>query len=137
MQPSGGEHVLDGGRGDAVFVFCGSEDAVHFAERERDGLAVGRAALPRGNTHIDEVAFEPAAVGEQDAATRAEATGGALKSAPRSKRWLASVCKPCRRAVRRTAMGSNHAASTSTFFVSGVIIESQPPITPARPRGLT
>ena len=68
--------------------------------------------------------------------TIADATGPALKSAPRSKRWLASVCRPWRRAVRRTAIGSNHAASTRTFFVSGVIIVSQPPMTPARPRGL-
>ena len=52
------------------------------------------------------------------ALTSAEATGAALKSAPRSKRWLASVCSPWRRAVCRTATGSNHAASTSTFFVS-------------------
>jgi hypothetical protein len=36
---------------------------------------------------------------------------------------------------RRTTMGSNHAASTRTFLVSGVIIVSQPPMTPARPRG--
>jgi hypothetical protein len=34
--------------------------------------------------------------------TRAEATGGALKSAPRSKRWEASVCRPCRLLLRRT-----------------------------------
>ena len=61
--------------------------------------------------------------------------GAALKSAPRSKRWLASVCRPWRRAVRRTAMGSNHAASTRTLLVAGVIIVSQPPMTPARPRG--
>jgi len=67
--------------------------------------------------------------------TSAEAIGAALKSAPRSKRWLASVCSPWRRAVRRTAIGSNQAASTRTFFVSAVIIVSQPPITPARPRG--
>ena len=32
-------------------------------------------------------------------------------------------------------MGSNHAASTRTFLVPGVIIVSQPPMTPARPRG--
>src|SRR5271157_1889133 len=31
-------------------------------------------------------------------------------------------------------MGSNQAASTRTFFVSAVIIVSQPPITPASPR---
>ena len=40
-------------------------------------------------------------------------------------------------AVRRTATWSNQAASTSTFLVSAVIIESQPPMTPAKPSALT
>src|ERR1700756_3732941 len=35
--------------------------------------------------------------------------------------------------MRRTTAGSNHAASTRMFFVSGVIMVSHPPITPARP----
>ena len=60
--------------------------------------------------------------------------GAALKSAPRSKRWEASVWRPWRRELRRTAAGSNQAASTRMFLVSGVIVESQPPMTPARPR---
>ncbi len=63
--------------------------------------------------------------------TSAEAAGAASKSAPRSKRCEASVCRPCRFDDLRIVAGSNHAASTSTFFVAGVIIESHPPITPA------
>ena len=68
--------------------------------------------------------------------TRALAMGAALKSAPRSKRWEASVWRPWRREERRTVAGSNQAASTRMFFVSAVIMESQPPMTPARAEGL-
>ncbi len=39
-----------------------------FAERESDGLAIGGAGFPRGDAHVDEIAFDVAAVGEQDAA---------------------------------------------------------------------
>ncbi len=60
--------------------------------------------------------------------------GAALKSAPRSKRWEASVCRPWRREERRMLTGSNQAASMRMFLVSGVIMVSQPPMTPARPR---
>ncbi len=66
-------------------------------------------------------------------ATRALAAAQALRSAPRSKRCEASVCRPWRRALRRTLAGSNQAASMRTFLVSAVIMESQPPMTPARP----
>ena len=131
-----GENVFDSGGGDAFLVDGRAEDALHFAEREGDGLAMRGARLEGGDAHIDQIAFDLAAVGEQDAADERRGDGAALKSAPRSKRWLASVCRPWRRAVRRTAMGSNHAASTSTFFVAGVIMVSQPPMTPARPSGL-
>ncbi len=71
-----------------------AEDAMHFAQRQRNGLAVGGAGFPRGDAHVDEVAFDAAAVGEQDAADDGRCDGAALKSAPRSKRWLASVCSP-------------------------------------------
>ena len=39
-----------------------------FAERERNRLAIGGAGFPRGDAHVDEIAFDAAAVGEQDAA---------------------------------------------------------------------
>ncbi len=39
-----------------------------FAEGEGDGLAIGSAGFPRRDADVDEIAFDGAAVGEQDAA---------------------------------------------------------------------
>ena len=59
--------------------------------------------------------------------------GGALKSAPRSKRCEASVWMRWRFEERRTVAGSNQAASTRMFLVVAEMAVSRPPMTPARP----
>ena len=57
------------------------------------------------------------------------------KSAPRSKRWEASVCKPCRLETLRMVAGSHQADSIRMLRVFSVIMVSNPPITPASPTG--
>ena len=54
-------------------------------------------------------------------------------SAPRSKRYAASVRSPSAREVRRVVAGSNHALSSSTRRVASVTSVLAPPMTPARP----
>ena len=70
---------FDGRGGDAFLVDGRAEDAVHFAEGERDGLAVGGAGFARGNAHVDEIAFDVAAVGEQNAADERRSDGAGVE----------------------------------------------------------
>ena len=62
------------------------------------------------------------------AAQRSSAGSTIPGSAPRSKRYEASVLSPCRREVRRTADGWNQADSSRTRLVPAEISESPPPI---------
>ena len=55
---------------------------------------------------------------------------------PFSKRALDSLRKLCFCDARRTALGSNRAASNKTVVVSSEISVSNPPITPANATGL-
>ncbi len=54
-------------------------------------------------------------------------------SAPRSKRYAASVRSPSAREVRRIETGSNQALSRRTRVVRSVTSVWAPPITPASP----
>src|SRR5207249_4313861 len=54
-------------------------------------------------------------------------------SAPRSKRYAASVLRPSAREVRRIDTGSNQALSSRTRVVPSVTSVSAPPMTPAIP----
>ena len=69
------EHAFDRCSGDAFLVDGCAEDAVDFAERESDGLAVGGARFDGGNTHVDQIALDRAAVGKQDAADEGRGDG--------------------------------------------------------------
>ena len=68
-------------------------------------------------------------------AARASATTVISGSTPRSKRLAASLGSRCRRAVRATPVGSQCAASSSTFVVPSPISVDAPPMTAARPIG--
>ena len=66
-------------------------------------------------------------------AARAEASTTASTSAPRSKRYAASVLRPSAREVRRIETGSNQALSRRTRVVPSATSVSAPPMTPAIP----
>ena len=76
------------------------------------GLAPRRCALARRPR-------APASVATSDDARRERPRAVSPESTPRSKRWLDSVCRPWRRAARRTPRGSKYAHSRSTRCVSG------------------
>ncbi len=50
-----------------------------FAECEGDGLAIGGARFPCRHAHVDEIAFDSAAVGEQDAADDCRSDGSGIE----------------------------------------------------------
>ena len=79
----------------------------------------------------------PGPVRASRAAMRSAACGAVFQSAPRSKRWDASVNSLKRRAAFRMTLGRNQAASSSTLRVSAVISVACPPITPASATGLS
>ena len=78
-------------------------------------------------------AIAPPASSAMSSVARAEATTSASMSAPRSKRYAASVRRPSAREVRRIETGWNQALSSRTRVVLSVTSVSAPPITPARP----
>src|ERR1700739_774656 len=57
---------FDERRGNAFLVFRLAENAVDFAERERNGLAIGSAGFPCRHMPVYQVALDIAAVGKQD-----------------------------------------------------------------------
>ena len=77
----------------------------------------------------------PPATSAISAAARDTASAQISGSAPRSKRWLASVCMPNRRAAARTRRRSKWAPSIRMSRVASVTSLSSPPMTPPRPTG--
>ena len=64
-------------------------------------------------------------------AARCRPVSASSGSTPRSKRNEASVCRPCRLAVRRMDTASKHALSRNTAVVASVTPLPCPPNTPA------
>ncbi len=89
------------------------------------------ARCGRGWTSTTPGRTVPPASSAMSAAQRSSAGITIPGSAPRSKRWEASVLRPWRREVRRMLPGANQADSSSTRVVPAEISESPPPITPA------
>ena len=89
------------------------------------------ARTGRGWTSTTPGRTVPPASSAMSAAQRSSAGITIPGSAPRSKRYDASVLRPWRREVRRMPPGWNQADSRSTRVVPAEISESPPPITPA------
>ena len=79
--------------------------------------------------------ISPPATSAISAAARSAAARQISGSAPRSKRWLASVWRPRPPAAARTAWGSKWALSSRIAVVAAVTSVASPPITPASATG--
>src|SRR4051794_20117201 len=109
--PQSGENGFNCWGGDAFLVFRLAENAVHFAQPERDGGAISGASFPCGHADVDEIAFDMAAIRKQNATDN----GGGDRSGVEIRSALEAVAGVGVEAVSASGAANGHGLEPCGF----------------------